>query len=151
MIPSSSPPAGRYVQIYRITMEFISKLLLPGVLVFVILTFRPTINALLSKTTKAEFAGAKFEFVQKIEEAVKSGDSKKADDTFLKFRSEISEDALWKFWKPDGQHINQDHQARIRKWMEDNNITEQSITVFMRSDIHAKAREQAIKDLGIGR
>jgi hypothetical protein len=60
-----------------------------------------------------------------------------------------SSDALSKFWKPDGANINQDNEARIRKWMDDNHVNEPSITSFMRADSYVFARQRLVQELGL--
>ena len=119
------------IEIYRITVEFLAKLLLPGVVVFVVLTFGPAIDALLRTTEEAEFAGAKLKFRQ-IQEAVRQGNTEDADIALAEFRSDISGNVLRTFWKPDGKNTNSTNAALIRTWMKANNI-ESSFTFFMRS------------------
>ena len=135
------------IEIYRITMEFLAKLLLPGVVVFLVLTFGPTIDTLLRTTEEAEFAGAKLKFRQ-IEEAVRRGDTEEADKAFAKFRSDISGDVIRQFWKPNATEVDKANEAIIREWMQSNNI-QVSITFFMRAEKYAKEREKAIRDLGL--
>ena len=72
-----------------------------------------------------------------------------SDRLLSKVKTEESNILLRRFWKPDGEHINQDNMSRIRKWLDDHNIQEPSITFFMRSDIYASARQQLVKELGL--
>jgi len=137
------------IEIFRIISEFLSNLLIPAVIVFVVITFKPTIISLLSKTTEAEFAGTKWKFVQKIEKAVSIGDSKEVEKAFLEFRSQTSDDVLRKFWKPDGRTIDPINQTKIRNWMASEGIKEPSITFFLRAETYAKEREKAIRVLGL--
>ena len=65
------------------------------------------------------------------------------------FVKDTAGDKVRKFWKPDGTNIDSGNAARIKKWMVDNNVDSLSITFFMRSDLFADARAQAVKDLGL--
>ena len=58
-------------------------------------------------------------------------------------------DALRRFWKPDGTHIDTKNQERIQQWLKDNNLSGESITFFMRSDTYAAQRAAAAKNLGL--
>lgn len=140
-----------YLQIYQITADFIAKLLFPGVLIFALIVFRPVINILLSNITEAEVGGVKFKLTQRLEEAVKNGDTKAAEEVIYKFRSDISGDMLRNFWKPNGKDINPINQAKLRQWMADNGLGDKLITTFLIGDKYSEAREKALRELGLSK
>lgn len=58
---------------------------------------------------------------------------------------------LKSFWKPNGKTIDENNEKIIRNWMIQNNLNFSSISAFLysRDKRYIKARENAIKDLGI--
>lgn len=140
-----------YIELYRITTEFLSKLVLPFIILFVVFTFKPTIENLLSKTTKAEFAGAKWEFAQKLEDAVKQGDTEKAEEIYQEFRKKTNTDTIRRYWKPDGKNRNIANEKRLKQWMGSNGLSTEPgrLTMFLYGTEYNNLREKAIRDLGL--
>jgi len=56
---------------------------------------------------------------------------------------------LRKFWKPDGKITNKRNEARLRKWMNTNRLSDISITAFISAEFFAQLRSKAIRDLDI--
>jgi hypothetical protein len=81
--------------------------------------------------------------------AAKQADEEMKQVLVGRFTADAAGDALRRFWKPDGKIVNQENQARIRKWMDDNHVNELSITFFMRDESYAVARQKLVKDLGL--
>lgn len=139
------------IEIYRITAELVSKILVPAVIVFVVVTFQPTINTLISKTTEAEFAGTTWKFTQDLENAVKKGDSKEVEKVFLKFRSDTSADVLLHFWKPESSEVDKANEKTLKNWMQSNGMETGPgrLVMFLHAKSFAENREKAIKELGL--
>jgi hypothetical protein len=57
-------------------------------------------------------------------------------------------DILRELWRPGGT-TDPAAEERLRAWMATNGIDPGSITFFLRSDMFAPAREQAVRDLGL--
>lgn len=155
LISIASSQTKTYLEIYRITAEFLSKLMLPAVLIFIVLAFRPTIDSLLSRTTEAEIAGAKLKFVDKLSEtldpAIKSGNTKKIEAVVQTFQKEAAGDVIRSFWKPNGRNISRENEQVLRAWMAANRLGDQSITLFMLAPNYAISREKAVRELELAR
>lgn len=152
IVSESAQKSGTYLEIYRITANFASKLLLPAVLVFIILTFRPTVDSLLLRTTEFEIAGTKFKFAEeisaKVDEAIRSGDTRKIEATISQFTKDAAGGLIRSYWKPDGVTIDAENQNIIRAWMVSNGI-ETSVTFFLHAQEFEDARLTAVKELGL--
>lgn len=156
------PNGGAGLEIYRITADFVSKLILPGVLLFIVLTFRPTINALLGRTTEAEMAGAKFKFAQaelqtadrlsaSVSQALAAGKIAEAQATIAKFQKDAAGDVIRAFWKPDGTQIKLENERLLRDWMTSNGFESVPLTIFMRAQNYEQARLKAVRDLALAK
>ncbi len=66
-----------------------------------------------------------------------------------KYVKDAAGNKLRTFWKPDGENINPENQAKIKLWMKKHAVDSLSITFFMRNDMFADARIQAVDDLGL--
>lgn len=58
-----------------------------------------------------------------------------------------SGDVLRGFWKPDGENVDALNEQRMREWMKKNNLEEISIITFLRGNLLAEARREAITTL----
>ena len=60
-------------------------------------------------------------------------------------------DAIRAYWKPDGTHIDVEHQSALKDWMKDNGLDTGpgSITMFLRSAELESLRIKAVKELKI--
>ena len=143
-------------------MEFVSKLVFPGVLVFIVIIFRPTIDSLLSRTTEAEFAGTKFKFAEaryqaaeqlstSVDQALKSGGIEVVEATIAKFRKDAAGDIIRSYWKSDGTTVNKENQRVLRDWMNANGYGGISLVFFMRAQTYEDAREKAVRDLALAK
>jgi hypothetical protein len=68
--------------------------------------------------------------------------------TIASFQSDDFTRRLRTYWKPDGNAINPENEARIKNWMQSNGI-QPSITFFLKTDHFADARKRAAADLGL--
>ena len=65
------------------------------------------------------------------------------------FKKDEAGDTLRSFWKPDGTTINAQNQTKLREWMRANAVDPLSIAFFIRNEMFADARVQAVKDLNL--
>lgn len=61
---------------------------------------------------------------------------------------DLAGDKIRAFWKPDGE-INATNEAKIKQWMQANNLQNVSITSFTRNKIFEEARVKAVNDIPI--
>lgn len=70
--------------------------------------------------------------------------------TSASFRADDFSRVLRSYWKPDGNTINPQNEAKLKKWMQSNGIpSENGITFFLEGDKFTQARRKAIADLGL--
>jgi hypothetical protein len=148
---SSLGKAQTFLEIYRITTDLIAKLVLPAVLFFAILTFRPTIDSLFTRTTEAEVVGARFKFAQRaserIDKAVKTGEPEEVNEVMREVRAEA---LLRSFLTPDDKGTsNRENVEKLRLWMSAYGIERVPIVKFLDHPQYAEARERAVRDLGL--
>ena len=67
------------------------------------------------------------------------------------FAKTVAGDALRAYWKPDGTHIDADHETKLKDWMKKNGLdtTAGSITMFLRSAELESLRARAVQELGL--
>ena len=60
-------------------------------------------------------------------------------------------DVLRKYWKPDGENINQENEKNLKNWMSSNGLSVEpgSIIVFLRGAEFEGLRKKAIQDLNL--
>jgi hypothetical protein len=75
-------------------------------------------------------------------------DTKSTQAAFLK---DEAGDRLRTLWKPDGKTINKESEAKLKKWMKDNGIDEDSLTFFLTGARFSEARQKAKRDLGLAK
>ena len=63
--------------------------------------------------------------------------------------TEVTGNIVRKFWKPDGKTSDKRNEARLRKWMSTNGLSDLSTTTFISREVFAQLRSKAIRDLGI--
>jgi len=67
------------------------------------------------------------------------------------FRPDDATGLLKKFWKPDHNNVDKDHEAKLLAWMSDNGLDGRpgAITVFLNVADLGPMRARAVKDLGL--
>ena len=58
-----------------------------------------------------------------------------------------SGDILRRFWKPDGENVNEENEKELKEWMGNHGVDSRSVYLFLRSELLADARVQAVQDL----
>ncbi len=56
-------------------------------------------------------------------------------------------DTLRRYWKPNDSVVDKRNERRLKEWLRSNGLEPESITFFLRNEIFADARKQAIADL----
>lgn len=66
-----------------------------------------------------------------------------------RFTAQTTESELLReFWKSDGV-VNRQNEFRLKQWLRANGIDPESITFFLRNEIFAEARKNAVAELGL--
>lgn len=98
------------------------------------------------------FAGTFIGALESINEDA-GAKSKDATEQINSLRSAYIKDVrgvqLRAFWKPDRKKINLENQGKIKAWLQENGLKDESITFFMKSKEFVEQRKKAAKDLGL--
>ena len=87
-----------------------------------------------------------------VQQSVPDSDSKIRKELLItKFLKSEAGDIIRSFWKPDGNTINRENEAKLKEWMETNRIDSGagSITMFLRGEAFESLRIKAVKDLNL--
>ena len=57
-------------------------------------------------------------------------------------------DLIRAYWRPGGT-VDRQHEARLRRWLADKSLANNSITLFLTSDRFRDARSEAVAELGL--
>lgn len=160
--PKATSRVKTYMEIYRISMEFLSKSVLPISLITVVLIFRSEIESLLNRATGADIFGLEFNFDQErfetvdnyrelLQQSIETGDTEAFESVLNSASREAADKVIRRFWQPDGRNSNTDNESVIRSWMDENGLEQESLEYFMRSESYADEREKATRNLALGR